>query len=108
MAFTIDKKKDKELRYIANKLQPNFYDANIYSIHKGKDLIAKGITEIQGKSVNKNETYKGKVVASCYVNHRRRLFKAYRASGNDGVVEYLKAYNYVMTPRNTDLHSRLI
>jgi len=105
--FKIDKKKEKELRYIANKLRPTFYDANEISYVKGSDLIAKGITEIEGKPVEEKTIYKSIRTRPYPVNHRRRIKEAYIAQGNDGVVEYLKAYNYITQPHHINLGSQL-
>jgi hypothetical protein len=107
MAFKIDKKKEKELHYIANRLQPTWYDANSLCYIKGEELISKGKSEVDGKPVDPEKVYQYTRTVPYPVNHKRRIMKAYIDKGNDGVVEYLKAYNHIMRPHPINLGSQL-
>lgn len=106
--YKVDEKKKKEIRYIANKLQPTYYDANSYVCESGKIMIEKGITIFNGQKVDPNKSYiTGYRILPFMVNHSRRLLKAYQAEGNDGVVKYLKGYNEIMRPHEINLGSQL-
>lgn len=59
---------------------------------KGSELLLTGVKEVEGKPIEKEKTYLIHNPLLQEKNHKRRLIRAYRKSGFEGVERYLARY----------------
>jgi hypothetical protein len=85
------KAKLKAMRKIAREMPAMQYNVPVGVKALGKELIARGITEVEGKPVLPNGKYKGMQTLPQPLNHYRQMKKLYNTHGKGGVGSYINA-----------------
>ena len=81
----------KQIRKAARAMRPEIAEQQVGRIATGKELLAQGINEVEGKPVKEKETYKGKGIHQVPVNHYRKMKAAYVRGGVNETVAYMDA-----------------
>lgn len=81
----------KKIRRIAMQLPALKRKSSQAELVKGSELIAEGISEVEGKTVHSEGFYRRTKGIAVDVNHGRALKKAYAKYGVSGVKSYINA-----------------
>src|SRR5918993_622936 len=85
------KAKFKKFRKIASEL-PAITKASVVGEQVlGSELIANGVTEINGKKVNPKQFYRKKSTVRTPLDHTKHMKRLYNQQGEKGVQNYLNA-----------------
>jgi len=95
----------KKIRAIAKMLPTTSYATSEYQEISGEDLLLSGNKEVGGKPVESEKTYSMRVPVLNEENHYRRMKRAFRASGSEGIKRYLKRFveDYGATCKTIDI-----
>ena len=88
----LDPHLSEKLVELASMLPYENYVSTTRERIKGSDLLLTGVKEVEGKPIDKEKTYLIHNPLLQEKNHKRRLFRAYRKSGFEGVEKYLARY----------------
>lgn len=70
------------------------YDANELIDITGQDLLLSGQTEVEGKKIDPKLTYRLRIHRAQEVSHMRRVCRAYKKNGFEGVNAYFKSHDF--------------
>jgi len=80
---------EKVLKGLAGQLPKTSYNALEVSSIKGENVKLSGLELPQGMEIEEGKEYKFKVPVIIQSSHSRRIRRAYKSSGIEGVVKYV-------------------
>jgi len=82
----------EKLTELAEMLPHENYVSTTREKIKGSDLLLSGVKEVDGKAIDKEKTYLIHNPLLQQKNHKRRLLRAFKSAGFDGVEKYVARY----------------
>lgn len=82
----------KSITAIAENLAITMYTVKDRVEISGKDLLLGDTKEVEGEPVDPDKTYIMEMPMQIASNHKRRMKRAYKRGGVEGVINYLKPF----------------
>lgn len=92
--------KYKKIKKLAAGLPPIKFKAIKGEIVSGKELIDKGVNEVEKKPVDPKSDYRNKTIITQPLNHQKKIKTMFNLLGGKGVAHYMQSVrNYVKSKK---------